>query len=276
MAAMRVLMKGARATTARTMAMVKISRGTEPKGSMLVVTRMLSNHRAGPAITLAANGPVFRAAPTSPLRMPIRTMFVQVKDTPNPNSMMFYPGVDVLGVGGGTMNFDAGTKAHQSPLARSLFRLDGVKSVFLGTDFVTVSKDDEMEWEVVKPEVFAAIMDFYASGTPVVLDDVEDGDHSDTAFDEDDDEVVLMIKELLDTRIRPAVQEDGGDIIYKGFEEGVVMLQMQGSCASCPSSTATLHGGVERMLMHYVPEVLGVMKLESEDELMTSQSRPSY
>lgn len=203
-------------------------------------------------------------------------MFVQVKETPNPHSLMFYPGVDVLGPGGGTLNFDSSTQSHKSPLARALFRLDGVKGVFLGNDFVTVSKMPDTEWDVTKPEIFAAIMDFYATGMPVVHegDIIDNGDT--LGYDEDDDEVVMMIKELLDTRIRPAVQEDGGDIIYKGFEEGVVLLQMQGACASCPSSTATLHGGVERMLMHYVPEVAGVLQIDNEDELMTSSSRPSY
>lgn len=139
--------------------------------------------------------------------------------------------------------------------------------MFLGTDFITVSKDDEAEWDVVKPDIFASVMDFFASGQPVLLDeaDAAAANPSDTAIDEEDDEVVQLIKELLDTRIRPAVQEDGGDIIYKGFVDGVVQLQLQGACASCPSSTATLHGGVERMLMHYIPEVTGVVQLDEDD-----------
>lgn len=145
-----------------------------------------------------------------------------------------------------------------------------VRGVFLGKDFITVSITDDVEWELVKPEVFAGVMDFFASGQPVVLDDADaDGANpSDTAIDEDDDEVVQLIKELLDTRIRPAVQEDGGDIIYKGFVDGVVQLQLQGACASCPSSTATLHGGVERMLMHYIPEVTGVVQKEEDEGVL--------
>eukprot|EP00040_Diaphanoeca_grandis_P007203 m.40025 g.40025 ORF g.40025 m.40025 type:complete len:275 (-) comp18370_c0_seq1:184-1008(-) len=194
----------------------------------------------------------------NPFKLQSRNMFVQVKSTPNPNSLMFYPGTTVLE--SGTMNFESGSKAIASPLARALFRIDGVGGVFLGTDFITISKSDELEWETMKPDVFACIMDFYVSGQPVVLSEGEE--HSDTAPQEDDDEVVLMIKELLDTRIRPAVQEDGGDILYMGFEDGVVMLQMQGACASCPSSAATLHGGVERMLQHYVPEVTGVLQVD--------------
>lgn len=120
-----------------------------------------------------------------------------------------------------------------------------------------------MEWDVLKPDIFATIMDFFSSGRPVL----SEGGETDagTGVEEEDDEVVLMIKELLDTRIRPAVQEDGGDISFLGFEEGVVKLKMEGACASCPSSTATLHGGVERMLMHYIPEVLGVLQIEDED-----------
>jgi len=143
-----------------------------------------------------------------------------------------------------------------------MFRLEGVNGVFLGTDFVTISKTDELEWDLMKPDIFAAIMDFFVSGQPVLLASDENEEPNDTAFEEEDCEEVQMIKELLDTRIRPAVQEDGGDILYMGFEDGVVMLQMQGACASCPSSTATLHGGVERMLMHYIPEVSGVLQVD--------------
>ena len=144
-----------------------------------------------------------------------------------------------------------------------------INGVFLGADFITVSKNDELEWEVVKPDIFACIMDFFASGQPVMLDaDDAAAAPADTAIDEEDDEVVQLIKELLDTRIRPAVQEDGGDIIFKGFVDGVVQLKLQGSCASCPSSTATLHGGVERMLMHYIPEVTGVIQFDDEEHTL--------
>ena len=153
-----------------------------------------------------------------------------------------------------------------SPLAMALFRLQGVRRVFLGPSFITVTKEEETDWAELKPETFAAIMDFFASGQPILSEEGAAGEaDSSCVADEEDDEVVLLIKELLDTRIRPAVQEDGGDIIYRGFEDGVVKLMLQGACASCPSSTATLHGGVERMLMHYIPEVLGIVQVEEDD-----------
>eukprot|EP00041_Stephanoeca_diplocostata_P016544 m.326240 g.326240 ORF g.326240 m.326240 type:complete len:276 (-) comp20399_c0_seq6:308-1135(-) len=195
-----------------------------------------------------------------------RNMFVQVKDTPNPNSLMFFPGVDVLG--SGTMNFENRDAALdlRSPLARSLFRIDGVSTIFLGGDFITVSKIEDAEWDVMKPELFAAIMDFFASGQPVVFDSDDGSVPGASTVEDDDDEVVVLIKELLDTRIRPAVQEDGGDIVYQNFEDGVVFLKLIGACASCPSSTATLHGGVERMLMHYIPEVSGVVQVDDDDD----------
>uniref|UniRef100_A0A3Q3L911 NFU1 iron-sulfur cluster scaffold homolog, mitochondrial n=1 Tax=Labrus bergylta TaxID=56723 RepID=A0A3Q3L911_9LABR len=183
------------------------------------------------------------------------TMFVQTQDTPNPNSLKFLPGRTVLE--SGTLNFAGPRDAHCSPLARQLFRIDGVKGVFLGPDFITISKaDDNMEWKVIKPDVFAAIMDFFTSGLPVVNEDSKP--NADTAPSDDDDEVVAMIKELLDTRIRPTVQEDGGDVLYRGFEDGIVKLKLQGSCTSCPSSIITLKSGIQNMLQFYVPEVESV------------------
>lgn len=193
-----------------------------------------------------------------------RTMFIQTGATPNPASLMFMPGKDVLGSGEGgasSLNFASARDAMVSPLGVALFRVDGVTGVFLAGDYVTVTKSDDVEWSVLKPQVFAAIMDFYASGQDVVTDaDVLAA--SDTAISPDDTEVVAMIKELLETRIRPAVAEDGGDIVYRGFDEdtGIVRVQMQGSCAGCPSSTVTLKSGIENMLMHYIPEVKGVVE----------------
>nr|XP_023657957.1 NFU1 iron-sulfur cluster scaffold homolog, mitochondrial-like [Paramormyrops kingsleyae] len=192
---------------------------------------------------------------------PVRTMFIQTQDTPNPNSLKFLPGRMVLEMG--TLDFASPRDAHCSPLARQLFRIDGVKSVFLGPDFITITKTDiDIEWKVIKPDVFATIMDFFTSGLPVVN---EDAPRPDTAPCEDDDEVVAMIKELLDTRIRPTVQEDGGDVLYRGFEDGIVKLKLQGSCTSCPSSIVTLKRGVQNMLQFYVPEVEGVEQVTDDD-----------
>lgn len=188
-----------------------------------------------------------------------RTMFIQTQSTPNPNSLKLIPGVPVLE--SGTLNFNTPSAATVSPLARHLFRLDGVKNVFFGLDFITVTKDEDSEWDVLKPEIFATIMDFFASGLPVVKDDVQVQDSSSSP---EDDETVSMIKELLDTRIRPTVQEDGGDIIYVDFQDGIVKLKLQGACSSCPSSIGTLKLGVENMLQFYVPEVKAVEQVEDE------------
>ncbi|KAG7480690.1 hypothetical protein MATL_G00059020 [Megalops atlanticus] len=204
-----------------------------------------------------------RWTPLLTSHIPVRNMFIQTQDTPNPNSLKFLPGRVVLEAG--TMDFAAPRDAYCSPLARQLFRIDGVKSVFLGPDFITITKADvDMEWKVIKPDVFAAIMDFFTSGLPVVNE--EDTPSADTAPSEDDDEVVAMIKELLDTRIRPTVQEDGGDVLYRGFEDGIVKLKLQGSCTSCPSSIVTLKNGIQNMLQFYVPEVEGVEQVKDDVE----------
>ncbi|XP_075211079.1 NFU1 iron-sulfur cluster scaffold homolog, mitochondrial-like [Lycorma delicatula] len=196
----------------------------------------------------------------------VQSMFIQTQETPNPNSLKFLPGIKVLDPGQ-TMDFPNGTMAYGSPLAKLLFRIEGVKSVFYGSDFITVTKvDDDVEWRLLKPEIFATIMDFFASGLPILTDAKPS---SDTQINEDDDETVQMIKELLDTRIRPTVQEDGGDIIFMGFEGGIVKLKMQGSCTSCPSSVVTLKNGVQNMLQFYIPEVVAVEQVEDEMEIMT-------
>ncbi|KAK9509244.1 hypothetical protein O3M35_006599 [Rhynocoris fuscipes] len=195
-----------------------------------------------------------------------RTMFIQTQDTPNPNSLKFLPGVKVLEERQ-TMDFPTVSDAYCSPLAKLLFRIEGVKSVFFGPDFITVTKlDDEVEWKVLKPEIFATIMDFFSTGLPV-LNDVKP--NADTEIHEDDDDTVRMIKDLLDTRIRPTVQEDGGDVIFMGFSEGVVRLKLQGSCTSCPSSVVTLRKGIQNMLQFYIPEVLGVQQVEDDMTIMT-------
>ncbi|CAI8017640.1 NFU1 iron-sulfur cluster scaffold homolog, mitochondrial [Geodia barretti] len=188
----------------------------------------------------------------------VRTMFVQTQDTPNPNCLKFLPGVTVLE--SGTLDFPSPISARGSPLARQLFRIEGVKGVFLGRDFVTITKldDEETDWATIKPHVYATLMDFFSSGLPVVTEELPSND---TEVQEDDDETVGMIKELLDTRIRPTVQEDGGDIQYMGFEDGIVKLKMQGSCTGCPSSTLTLKSGIENMLQFYIPDVKEVIQV---------------
>ncbi|XP_058935814.1 NFU1 iron-sulfur cluster scaffold homolog, mitochondrial isoform X1 [Kogia breviceps] len=190
----------------------------------------------------------------------VRYMFIQTQDTPNPNSLKFIPGKPVLETR--TMDFPTPATAFRSPLARQLFRIEGVKSVFFGPDFITVTKEnEELDWNLLKPDIYATIMDFFASGLPLVTEETPSGE----AGSEDDDEVVTMIKELLDTRIRPTVQEDGGDVIYKGFEDGIVQLKLQGSCTSCPSSIITLKNGIQNMLQFYIPEVEGVEQVMDDE-----------
>lgn len=197
-------------------------------------------------------------------------MFIQTEDTPNPESLKFLPGRPVLeseheDVTGFYATKSDHTEIARSPMAKTLFGVDGVKSVYLGEDFVTVTKFAEHPWMHVKTLVFSAIMDHYASGKPAVSDHAE---ITDTTIFDDDDEIVAMIKELLETRIRPAVQEDGGDIRYVDFtvETGIVTVQLAGSCVGCPSSSVTLKNGVENMLMHYIPEVTAVHSKEEEEE----------
>ncbi|XP_056364514.1 NFU1 iron-sulfur cluster scaffold homolog, mitochondrial [Oenanthe melanoleuca] len=200
--------------------------------------------------------------PSAAWHRAVRGMFIQTQDTPNPNSLKFIPGREVLE--SRTMEFSTPAAAYCSPLARQLFRIEGVKSVFFGPDFITITKESEdLDWNLLKPDIYAAIMDFFASGLPVVTDEAP---RTDTAASEEDDEVVLMIKELLDTRIRPTVQEDGGDVIYKGFEDGIVQLKLQGSCTSCPSSVITLKNGIQNMLQFYIPEVEGVEQVVDDDD----------
>lgn len=160
----------------------------------------------------------------------------------------------------GTANFTVVDEASNSPLAERLFGLDGVNGVFLGADFVTVTKTMDKEWDVLKPIILGAIMEHFQSGRPVLLDDGASTQASDGAAD--DNPIVQQIRELIDTRVRPAVAQDGGDILFKGFEEGVVYLHMQGACSGCPSSTATLKHGIENMLRYYVPEVTEVQAVE--------------
>jgi Fe-S cluster biogenesis protein NfuA len=181
-------------------------------------------------------------------------MFIQTEATPNPATLKFIPGRDVLG--SGTMEFLNRADAARSPLAERLFGVQGVTGVFYGSDFVTVTKDDT-DWQHLKPAVLGAIMEHYMSGEPLLGDGAEQAG-ADEFFNEADTETVEIIKDLIETRVRPAVANDGGDITFRGFKEGIVYLDMKGSCAGCPSSTATLKHGIQNLLKHFVPEVVEV------------------
>jgi Fe-S cluster biogenesis protein NfuA len=182
-------------------------------------------------------------------------MFIQTEPTPNPATLKFLPGRDVMG--NGTADFPDAAAAARSPLASRLFAIEGVSGIFLGGDFISVAKSDEANWQVLKAQILAAIMDHFTSGQPVIAT-AADSDSSGEA----DSALVTQIKELLDTRVRPAVAQDGGDIIFRAFEDGIVYLHLQGACSGCPSSTATLKHGIENMLKYYVPEVVAVQAVE--------------
>lgn len=183
-------------------------------------------------------------------------MFIQTEQTPNPATLKFLPGREVLD--GGTANFTSSEDAAaRSPLADRLFAIDGVTGVFFGADFVTITKADDRDWYLLKPSILGVIMEHFTSGRPVMTEAGAGGDSA-HAGGEDDDEIVSQIKELLDTRVRPAVAQDGGDILFQGYEDGIVYLHMQGACSGCPSSTMTLKAGIENMMRHYIPEVVEV------------------
>jgi Fe-S cluster biogenesis protein NfuA len=182
-------------------------------------------------------------------------MFIQTEATPNPATLKFLPGQTVLQTG--TADFTSIDAAAASPLARRIFAVEGVVGVFFGMDFVTVTKSDPVAWDHIKPAILGAVMEHFQSGAPVMEDDADAaGGHA--AHDGEDAEIVGQIKELLDTRVRPAVSQDGGDITFHGFDRGIVYLHMQGACAGCPSSTVTLKMGIENLLRHYIPEVVEV------------------
>lgn len=182
-------------------------------------------------------------------------MFIQTEQTPNPATLKFLPGLTVLE--SGTADFSSAEKvAGRSPLAGRLFEVEGVAAVFFGHDFITITKLADQDWYVMKPAILGVIMEHFTAGGPVMTETT--GMMAASTANDDDDEIVKQIKELIDTRVRPAVAMDGGDIVFHGFEEGVVFLEMQGACAGCPSSTATLKMGIENMLRHYIPEVVEV------------------
>ncbi|MFC0199473.1 NifU family protein [Paracoccus rhizosphaerae] len=182
-------------------------------------------------------------------------MFIQTETTPNPATLKFLPGETVLG--SGTADFPSPETGATSPLARRIFAVEGVTGVFLGRDFVTVTKADEAPWDHLKPSILGAIMEHFQSGAPAIEGEAPDS-AGHASHDGPDAEVVGQIKELLDTRVRPAVAQDGGDITFHGFDRGIVYLHMQGACAGCPSSTLTLKMGIENLLRHYIPEVIEV------------------
>jgi Fe-S cluster biogenesis protein NfuA len=213
----------------------------------------------------ATTTPAARSAAPSPRTIAtsrLASMFIQTQNTPNPSSLMFLPGEPVLEKGG--HNFASAREAMASPLAKRLFVIDGVENVFFGTEFITVSKSEDHAWSTLKPEIFAAITEHYSSQDPIM----NDGEQADsTTINDDDSETIAMIKELLETRIRPAVQEDGGDIVFVDYAEatGVVTLKLLGACDGCPSSSITLKSGIENMIKHYVPEVTEVREAPPDE-----------
>ena len=177
-------------------------------------------------------------------------MDIQTEITPNPSSLKFLPGKIVMEKG--TADFRNVDEAKRSPFALNLFKIEGVKGVFFGSDFISITKNDNHEWQTLKPSISETIIEYYKSGTAIMPQGEED---KTSASDTEDNEAVIKIKEILDTKVRPAVAKDGGDITFQSFDNGIVYLHMKGSCSGCPSSTATLKAGIENMLKHYVPEV---------------------
>ena len=187
-------------------------------------------------------------------------MFIQTENTPNPQTLKFLPGKVVMDEG--TAFYQNIEESSNSPFAKRLFDVDGVEGVFFGSDFITITKTQSIDWQVMKPLILGSIMDHYNSGEETISKD-EKNDNKSLKSDDKDDDVVKQIKELLDTRVRPAVAMDGGDIVYDSFKDGIVYLHMQGACSGCPSSTATLKMGIENMLKHYVPEVQEVRPIDA-------------
>lgn len=188
-------------------------------------------------------------------------MFIQTESTPNPATLKFLPGRAIAVAG--TQHFLSAEEASASPLALALFAVAGVDSVFLGRDFISVTKNDSQDWQMLRPQILGTIMDHLARDLPIMTEGAAAQKASNPAeaseiYAPEDVKIVTQIKELLETRVRPAVAQDGGDIIFRGFQDGIVSLRLQGACAGCPSSTATLKMGIENMLRHYVPEVTSV------------------
>ena len=191
-------------------------------------------------------------------------MFIQTETTPNPNTLKFLPGLDVMEQGKTKMFHDA-SRASESPLAEALFKVEGVSGVFYGADFISVTKAEDSNWDLLKPHVLTTIMEHFVTKRPLFVSDQQEKTAGDAV--EGDSDIVVQIKELIDTRVRPAVAEDGGDIVYAGFENGIVLLELYGACSGCPSSTVTLKDGIENMLKHYVPEVIAVEAVNGQMDL---------
>lgn len=207
-----------------------------------------------------------RIRPPATLRLGLRSLFIQTASTPNDNALKFLPSMAILPENE-TMEFLSGREAACSPLAVKLFAIDGIKSVMFGSNFITVEKNTvSNQWAVLKPEIFLILTEHLTTGAPVVNEDYELS--SDMKINDDDDDIVAMIKELIFTRIRPAIQEDGGDIEFANFDEqsGTVYLKLKGACRSCESSSVTLKNGIESMLKHYIEEVQAVEPVEEEEE----------
>ena len=183
-------------------------------------------------------------------------MFIQTEATPNPATLKFLPGRTVLDTG--TLDLRSRDEAAQSPLAERLFAVDGVSGVFFGSDFIAVTKDEAAEWQHLKPMILGGIIEHLMSAAPLLNSASAKTDEPDEFFDTADAETVATIKELIETRVRPAVANDGGDITFKGFKDGVVYLNMKGACSGCPSSTATLRHGIQNLLRHFLPDVTEV------------------
>ncbi|KGU20706.1 hypothetical protein MGK_06118 [Candida albicans P57055] len=202
----------------------------------------------------------------------IRNLFIQTSETPNEQALKFLPSIKIL-QDNQTKEFLSGREAASSPLALKLFSIDGIRSVMFGSDFITIEKSNNFDWSLLKPEIFSILTEYLTNGTPILLEDNFDeyGNSlltNDMAINEDDDEVVSMIKELIFTRIRPAIQDDGGDIEFVNFneEDGTVYLRLKGACRSCDSSSVTLKNGIESMLKHYIEEVNSVEPIEEEEQ----------
>ncbi|KAJ2726431.1 hypothetical protein GGI07_000569 [Coemansia sp. Benny D115] len=213
-----------------------------------------------------------------------RTMFIQTGTTPNKDALQFIPGVPVLASteassndgdkkGQRTIEFTSAREGLKSPLATRLFAIDGVVGVMFGADFVTVRKDQDHPWQLMKPDIYAAIMDHFSSGRSLIREDAESSNQDSMSVSEGDSEIVAEIKELLESRVRPAIQEDGGDLDFVSFNEGtgVVKIRLRGACRGCASSTVTLKHGVEGMLSYYIPEVTSVEDVGDELEAQANK-----
>lgn len=190
-------------------------------------------------------------------------MFIQTEDTPNPNSLKFIP-ENEFGNDRGPINFGSLEDAEKSPLAKKLFSIEGVNGVFYGNDFITISKAEKTDWLEIKPSIMLTIMEHFSRKAPLFADEAQTKPQGNNEIQENDSEIVKEIKEIIEHRIRPAVAQDGGDIIFHSFEDGILKLELHGACSGCPSSSVTLKNGIENMVRHYVPEVESVEAINME------------